>query len=98
LIVHDLARDVGDQITFDLLVYRREQRSLIVELVIQRTSCHPGRGDDRPGGDVGKPLVSEQLPRGTDQQRPRRRGALGLCPPGRSLGDHIIIDFHTGCT
>ena len=98
LIFHDLSRDVGDQVTFDLLVYRREQRRLVVELVIQRSPRNPGRGDDRLGGDVGKPLVGEQLPRGLDQQRPRRGGALGLCAPRRGLADHIVIDFHTGCT
>ena len=83
-------------ITLDLLVDRREQCGLVVELVIQRAPRHPGPADDRLGGDVGKPLVGEQLPRGIDQQRPRRGGALGLCAPGR--GDHIFIDFHTGCT
>ena len=89
LIDHDLPRYIGDQITLDLLVYRREQRRLVVELVIQRSPCHAGRGDDRLGRDVGKPLVGEQLPRGTNQQRPRRGGALGLCAPRRRLGDHI---------
>ena len=48
----------------------------------------------------GAEVVTVSLRResGTDQQRPPRRGSLGLCPPGRRLGDHIIIDFHTGCT
>ena len=98
MIRHDLPRDVGDQITLDLFVYRREQRGLVIELVIQRTPCHPGRGDDRLGGNVGKTLVGEQLSRRIDQQRTRRGGALGLCAPGRRPCGHIVIDFHTGCT
>ena len=61
------ARDVGDEITLDLFVHRREQGRLVVELVIQRAPRHPGRVDDRLGGDVGKALVGEQLPRGIDQ-------------------------------
>ncbi len=98
LIVHDLPRDVGDQITLDLLIDRREQRRLVLELVIERSPCHPGRGDDRLGGNFGKPLVGEQLPRSTNQQRAGRGRALGLCAPRRRLGDHTVVDFHTGCT
>ena len=63
---HDLCGDVGDEVSLDLFIHRREEGRLVAELVIQGAPRHPRRLDDRLGGDVGKALVGEELPCGVD--------------------------------
>ena len=68
--IHDIA--------LDLFVDGREERALVDEVVLQRTTAHPGRGNDRLARCARVPMFGEEVTGGGEQRRARRFRPLRL--------------------